>query len=97
MRQYLAGTFILQNGSAATLVNSIATRDLLGLPADWLDRYVPRVLAVEPGTMRQVASERFPLEKMTLVVVGDLSKITPQLKALPELQNATFQTASATP
>ncbi|RAK58013.1 M16 family metallopeptidase [Phenylobacterium deserti] len=97
MRQYLAGTFILQNGSAATLVNSIATRDLLGLPGDWLDRYVPRVLAVEPATMTRVAGERLPLGKMTLVVVGDLSKITPQLKALPELRDATFQTASAVP
>ncbi|HEY0113200.1 MAG TPA: pitrilysin family protein [Allosphingosinicella sp.] len=86
MRTWMAGTFVLANASPSGLINSIATRDFHGLPANWLDNYVPGVLAVESAAMRDAARERFPLEKMTLVIVGDLAKVEPQLRTLPELQ-----------
>lgn len=92
MRTYLAGTFILQNASPGGLINSIATRDFHGLPTNWLDAYVPNVLAVAAPGMQASVREALPLERMTLVVVGDLAKITPQLKALPELKGTNFQT-----
>jgi len=92
MRNYLAGTFVLQNASPGGLINSIATRDFHGLPANWLDAYVPGVLAVTAPAMQTSVRQALPLEKMTLVVVGDLAKVTPQLKALPELKNVQFQT-----
>ena len=92
MRNYLAGTFVLQNASPAGLVNSLATRDFHGLPANWLDTYVQNVLAVPATGMQTSVRQALPLERMNLVVVGDLAKITPQLKALPELRNAQFQT-----
>jgi predicted Zn-dependent peptidase len=46
MRTWMAGTFVLQNASAGGLVNSLATRDFHGLPANWLEAYVPGVLGV---------------------------------------------------
>jgi predicted Zn-dependent peptidase len=92
MRTYLAGTFILQNASPFGLISSIANREFLGLPANWLEAYVPNVLAVPASGMQTSVRENLPLEKMTLVVVGDLTKITPQLKALPELKGTQFQT-----
>ena len=92
MRNYLAGTFVLQNASPFGLINSIATRDFHGLPTNWLEAYVPSVLAVTAPAMQTSVRQALPLEKMTLVVVGDLAKITPQLKALPELRNVPFQT-----
>jgi predicted Zn-dependent peptidase len=92
MRTWMAGVFVLQNASAGGLINSLANRDFHGLPANWLDAYVPSVLGVTAADMQRLASERLPLDKMTLVVVGDLAKVEPQLKALPELQGATFET-----
>jgi predicted Zn-dependent peptidase len=91
MRTWMAGTFVLQNASPPGLIGSLATRDFHGLPADWLTQYVPNVLAVGAPDMQRLARESLPLEKMTLVVVGDLAKVEPQLKALPELQGMSFQ------
>ena len=91
IQSWLAGTFILQNASPGGLIGSLATRDFHGLPANWLETYVPNVLAVQPGDLQQLARETLPLDKMTLVVVGDLPKIERQLKALPELKNVRFQ------
>lgn len=88
-RAYLAGTFILSNASASSLIGSIANRDFHGLPADWLDRYVPAVLSVTPAQMEQAARTSLPLEKMTVVVVGDLKTVRPQIEALPEFKGVT--------
>jgi hypothetical protein len=49
------------------------------------------VLAVEPAAMLASAKASYPLDKLTLVVVGDLKTVEPQLKALPELANVPFQ------
>jgi predicted Zn-dependent peptidase len=92
MRTYMAGTFIISNASPAGLINQVATRDFHGLPTNWLDAYVPSVLAVSAPAMQASVREALPLERATLVVVGDLAKITPQLKALPELKDVPMQT-----
>jgi len=91
IRTWMSGTYILQNASSAGLIGSLAQRDLLGLPADWITTYVPKVTAVTNPQIQQAAREQLPLYKMTLVVVGDLAKVEPQLKALPELQNVQFE------
>lgn len=91
IRTYMAGLFAIQNSTSPALVNTLATRDTLGLPGDWTDRYVPAVLAVEPAAMMASAKASYPIEKLTLVVVGDLKTVEPQLKALPELAKVPFQ------
>ena len=91
IRTWMSGTYILQNASQAGLIGSLAQRDFLGLPADWLTTYVPSVMAVTNAQMQQAAREQLPLDRMTLIVVGDLAKVEPQLKALPELQGVQFQ------
>lgn len=91
MRTYMAGIFVLQNASPAGLINSVATRDFHGLPSNWLESYIPGVLAVDAPAMQSIARRQLPLERMTIVVVGDLAKVEPQLKALPELQGVRFQ------
>jgi len=90
-RRYLAGNFVIRNSTAPALLNTLATRDLLGLPDDWLDRYVPAVLAVTPQQFSEAAAANLPLERLNLVVVGDLKLVEPQLKALPELANVPLQ------
>lgn len=91
MRTWMAGTFVLQNASATGLIGSVAERDFHGLPADWLTAYVPSVLKVSGANMQRLAARTLPLDKMILVVVGDLAKVEPQLKAMPELRGMNFQ------
>lgn len=93
MRQYMAGLFVIQNSTPGALVNTIATRDSLGLPRDWMDKYVPATLAVTPAQM-SAAAKNLPIDKLTLVVVGDLKVVTPQLQALPELKGIEFKTVT---
>ncbi len=91
MRTYLAGIFVLQNASANGLISSLATRDFHGLPANWLESYIPGVLAVTPAQMQSLAREWLPLDKMTVVVVGDLDTVEPQLRELPALEGIPLQ------
>ena len=94
IRTYMAGLFAIQNATSPAVVNTLATRDLLGLPADWTDRYVPAVLAVSPPQMQASAKASYPLGTLTLVVVGDLKTVVPQLKAQPELANVPSATVT---
>ncbi len=93
MGTWLAGGFILANASPAGLIQSLASRDLYGLPANWLDTYVPAVLAVDAARISAAATRRLPLDRMTIVVVGDLGAVRPQLEALPELRDAGMRVA----
>ena len=91
IRTWMSGTYILQNASSAGLIGSLAQRDMLGLPADWITTYVPKFIAVTNSQIQQAARDQLPLDKMTLIVVGDLARVEPQLRALPELQGVQFQ------
>ncbi len=94
MRSYNAGLFVLRNSDSASLIRQLATRDALGLPADWLDRYVPATMAVTDAQFSGAIRQALPLDKFTLVVVGDLAKVKPQLEALPELKGVPVQTVT---
>jgi predicted Zn-dependent peptidase len=91
MATWMAGTFILGNGSTNGLVNSLMTRDLHGLPSNWLTTFVTSVLAIDGPTMQRTATRYLSLDKMTLVLVGDLAQIRPQIEALPELKGFTVE------
>ena len=91
MRTWMAGTFVLQNASPGGLIGSIANRDFHGLPANWLQSYIPGVLGVGAADMRRLATEQLPLNRATLVIVGDLAKVRPQLATLPELASMQAQ------
>lgn len=90
-KTYLSGIYVLSNANAPGIVGQLAYADMMGLPRSWMDGYVPGVLAVTPAQMEEAAKAHLPLDKMTLVVVGDLATVRPQLEALPELQGATMQ------
>lgn len=85
---------MLRSSDSASLIGQLATRDALGLPADWLDRYVPATMAVTDAQFSSAIRDALPLDKFTLVVVGDLAKVKPQLDALPELKGVPVQTVT---
>lgn len=89
-QNYNAGIFTLGLGSTAGVVSKVIWADQKGLPRDYLDRFVPTAMAVTAQDIQKTA-QALDLSKMTLVVVGDLETVRPQLEALPELQGVTFE------
>ena len=53
--------------------------DLQGLGEDYLKTYVQKVNAVTPADVQKMTAEYIKPDQMTIVVVGDKSKITDQL------------------
>tara|TARA_R110000868_G_scaffold76499_4_gene219921 strand:+ start:8766 stop:10184 length:1419 start_codon:yes stop_codon:yes gene_type:complete len=94
IRNWLAGVFVLQNASTGGLIGQLANRDFWGLPEDYLDTYVPNILAVSDAEISRIATDYLPLDQMVLVLVGDLSLIADDVRALPELQDAHFITSA---
>ena len=80
IQNYLAGTFVLQNSSRAGIIGQLRFVDLHGLDHSYLSNYVRRIHAVTPADVQRVARTYLKDEDMTIVVVGDRSKITEQVK-----------------
>ena len=53
-----------------------------GLPDDYYDTYVQKVLAVTPETQKALAEKLIQPRRLTWVIVGDLAKIEPGVRAL---------------
>lgn len=80
IKNYLAGLFVLQNSSRFGIMGQLETMNYYELPKSRLDNYVKDILAVTPKDIQDAANKYLSEDKMTLVVVGDKSKITEQLK-----------------
>ena len=75
----MAGIFILRNSSREGIVNMLNFVDLHRLPSDYLDTYIGRMYAVKPPDVQGMMEKYIDPSKMTIVVVGDKSKIDSQL------------------
>jgi predicted Zn-dependent peptidase len=94
IKTYQAGLFTLMGSNPSGVFDLVTQRDALHLPADWLDGYVQRLLAVTPADVTATAIARFPIPTQTLIVVGDLKTVVPQLQAQPELKGLAFRTVT---
>ncbi|WP_426748829.1 pitrilysin family protein [Myxococcus faecalis] len=83
VQNYLAGAFLLENSSRTGLIYKLRYVDLHGLPETYLKDYVSRVMAVTPDQVRAVAAKVLAQDAMTIVIVGDMKVVKPQLKVLP--------------
>lgn len=79
IKNYLAGIFVLQNSSRQGVINQLAFVDLHGLDDKFLTTYVQQVFAITPKDIQRIAQTYLLGDKMTLVVVGDKSKVAEQL------------------
>ncbi|WP_292050970.1 MULTISPECIES: M16 family metallopeptidase [unclassified Brevundimonas] len=89
-QNYNAGIYTLGLGSTSGAIGKVIWADRNGLPRSYLDAFVPAAMAVTAQDIQR-AAQGLDLSKMTLVVVGDLETVRPQLEALPELQGVTFE------
>lgn len=79
IQDYIAGVFILQNSSRQGIIGQLAFADLNNLGDDYLETYVKKVYAVTPQQVQEMAQKYLATDRMTIVVVGDKSKIAGQL------------------
>ena len=79
IQNYLSGIFILRNSNRGALIAQLQSVDALGLPDDYLKTYVAKVNAVTPGDVQKTTAQYLKPSSMTIVVVGDKSKITEDL------------------
>ena len=86
IKNYLAGVFVLQNSSRQGLIGQLAFLNLHGLDDSYLTGYVQKVLALKPQDVQRVAKEYLRNDRMTLVVVGDKSKVAEQVGAFGEIK-----------
>jgi len=77
---YLSGLFVIQNSSRGALIQQLDFVDLQGLGDDYLKNWVQNVNAVTPDKVQQIARQYIKPEEMTIVIVGDKSKIADQIK-----------------
>jgi zinc protease len=70
---------VIQNSTRQALIGQLRFVDLQGLGEDYLKTYVQKVNAVTPENVQQTTAQYIKPELMTIVVVGDKSKIIEQL------------------
>lgn len=80
VQNYLAGIFVLQNSSAAGLINLLSFIHLHGLPGSYLSEYVRTIYAVTPQDVQRLAREYLDTNKMILVIAGDRKTLEKQAK-----------------
>jgi zinc protease len=68
--------------TAEQISRGAAQLALYGLPDDYFSTFVPKVLAVDEGTVTRVASEYIDPSRLLTVLVGDREKIGPALDRL---------------
>jgi zinc protease len=79
IQSYLSGIFVIQNSTRQALIGQLRFVDLQGLGEEYLKTYVQKVNAVTPEDVQATTAKYVKPELMTIVVVGDKSKITEQL------------------
>ncbi len=80
IKNYLVGIYVLQNSSRAGVIGQLEDMNYNELSSDYLDTYVSKLAAVTPADVSEMVRKYLLFDKMTMVVVGDRSKIDAQLK-----------------
>lgn len=85
IKNYLAGIFVLSNSTRQGVIAQLSFADLHGLGDQYLTTYVQKVFAVTPKDVQRIAQTYLLGDKMTLVVVGDKSKVADQVSAFGQV------------
>jgi zinc protease len=80
-KRYVAGGYLLSNQMQAAVAQSLASNWLVGLPAEFLGEYVPKVRAVNAEQVQAMGRKYFDPKQQSIIVVGDGKAVDEQLKA----------------
>ena len=81
IQNYLSGIFVIQNSNRGALIGQLQYVDFQGLGENYLKTYVAKVNAITTADVQKMTADYIKPEEMTIVVVGDKSKIGEQLTA----------------
>lgn len=85
-KRYMAGSYLVSTQLQGALGRQLAGNWLVGLPADFLGKFVPAIQKVTAAQVQAVGSKYFNPDEQSWVVVGDPEKIGEQLKAFGEFK-----------
>ena len=88
IKNYRNGIFVMSNATRAGLIGQLAFVNLQGLPPDWLSTFVQRLYAVTPAQVTAAVSQHLDPAKMSVVVVGDMKTVRPQLESVVPLRKS---------
>lgn len=91
--QGFPGRFETTSGVASALVEVV----LYNLPADYFTTYQDKVEAVDQAAVDRVAREHLDPGKMTILIVGDRSKVEEPVSKLPFVPSITLLDAEGNP
>ncbi|MGC2238045.1 MAG: pitrilysin family protein [Pyrinomonadaceae bacterium] len=80
IKNYLIGIYVLQNSTRGGIIGLLEYKNYNELKQDYIDTYIQKINAVTPKDIQDAAAKYLTEDKMTIVVVGDKSVITEQLK-----------------
>lgn len=86
-KRYVAGGYLISNQMQGAVAATLANNWLVGLPAEFLGEYVPRIRAVDATQVQAMGRKYLDPKAMSVVVVGDSKAVAEQLK-----EYGTFQT-----
>ena len=78
-KRYVAGGYLLNNQMQAAVASTLAGNWLVGVPAEFLGEYVPKVRAVDAAQVQAMARKYLDPKDQSIVVVGDSKAIAEQL------------------
>lgn len=79
IQNYLSGLFVIQNSNRGALISQLQNVDFQGLGEDYLKTYVARINAVTPDVVEKITAKYIRPQDLTIVVIGDKSKIADQV------------------
>ncbi|MDR7269912.1 putative Zn-dependent peptidase [Pelomonas saccharophila] len=83
-KRYMAGSYLVSTQLQGSLGRQLANNWLIGLPADFLGKFVPALQKVTAAEVQAVGKKYFNPDEQSWVVVGDPGKIAEQLKGFGE-------------
>lgn len=83
-KRYVAGGYLINNQLQRAVAGTLAANWMVGLPPEFLGKFVPLIQKVTPEQVRDVSKKYFAPERQSIVVVGDPKAVGEQLKQFGE-------------
>jgi zinc protease len=78
-KRYVAGGYLIGNQMQGAVASTLANNWLVGLPAEFLGAYVPKIRAVDAAQVQAMGRRYLDPKDMSIVVVGDPEAVAGQL------------------
>jgi zinc protease len=78
-KSFLTGVFPLKVETIEGLMGQLVSQELFNLPKDYLDTYREKIDAISVSDVRRVAKKYIDVDKIAIIVVGNLAEISSQL------------------